>query len=98
EREAAAGGDVAGARDGRAIVGPLASEGVRRLEVVLVVGAQEPAGGGEGDAVTDAGEDVLQRAPRAAVVEDLAGGDHRQAMGEGAAAPRAGRPRRGGDA
>ena len=84
QREGAAGGDLVGGRHQLRAVGEQACERRRCLEAVLAVGAQQRARSGQGGAVADAGDHVLQRAPLAVVVEHLGGG--RQRHPEAAAA------------
>src|SRR5437868_5800463 len=68
EPEQAARGDLAGPGDRGGLVGEQPREAMRRAQVVLVVAADPAAGGDQGDAVADAGQDVLQRAARAGVI------------------------------
>ena len=67
------------ALDERRLVGEQPCHRLRRLEIVLGIGLDQPAGGGEGDAVADAGEDILKIAACRCVVEHLGGGDQGEA-------------------
>ena len=86
QAEGAARRHLAGPLDERRLVGEQLRHPLRRLQVVLGVRPDQPAGGGERDAVADAGQDVLQVAARRRVVQHLGGGDQGQAAAPGMAA------------
>ena len=81
--EGAARRHLAGPLDERRLVGEQLRHPLRRLQIVLGVRPDQPAGGGERDAVADAGQDVLQVAARRRVVQHLGGGDQGQAGAPG---------------
>ena len=72
--EFAAGGHLQGAGDRVRVVLEKGRERGRGLQVVLRVGLDQASRAGERDSVADAGEDVLEPAPRGVVVEHLGGG------------------------
>jgi hypothetical protein len=79
QRERAALGDLAGARDRGGVVGEEGLEGRGRQQRMPGVGLGEHPGGLHRGPVADAGEHVLEIAPLRAVVEDLDAGHHREA-------------------
>ena len=79
QAEGAARRHLARALEERRLVGEQPRHRLRRLQIVLGVRPDQPAGGGEGDAAADAGENVLEVTARRCVVEHLGGGDQRDA-------------------
>ena len=83
EIERAARRHLAGALDERRLVGEQLRHRLRRLQIVLGVRLGQPPRGGEGDAVADAGQDVLEVAAGRCVVQHLCGRDQREAGAPG---------------
>ena len=78
QREGTAGRHLPGPLDRLRIVGKKRSQFTPALQGVLVVGWDDPPGGGERHAFPDAGQNVLQAAPLGRVIEDLHGGHRGQ--------------------
>ena len=77
--EGAARRHLAGTREERRIIRVQPCHRLWRLEIVLGVRANQPSGGSEGDAVADAGEDILKVAALRRVVQHLGGRDQGKA-------------------